>query len=100
MENYGKHENERNVCWWDIIPWPVLPYLIHFVPLRVQIFFDDLAFEMAVAHSECGVGVRFAFHQAQHICVHCQQVPGLQQVDPHHTLRSTRGEMQTDNSLT
>lgn len=37
-------------------------YLIHFIPLRVQILFDGLAFEMSVADSECGVGVWFAFH--------------------------------------
>lgn len=35
-------------------------YLIHFIPLGVQILFDGLALEMAVADSERGVRVRFA----------------------------------------
>lgn len=36
-------------------------YLVHFIPPRVQILFDGLAFEISVADSDSCIGVGFAF---------------------------------------
>lgn len=63
-------------------------YLVHFIPLGVQILFDGLAFEIAVADSERCVRVRLALHQTHHVRVFGHQVPALQQVDPDHPLHS------------
>lgn len=68
-------------------------YLINFIPFWVQVFFNGLGFEIAVADSEFHVWVRLAFHQTHHVRIFGHQVSGLQNVDPHHPLRST-GVMQ------
>lgn len=36
---------------------PLLLYLIHFVPLGMQVLLDGLAFEISVTDSDCCVGV-------------------------------------------
>lgn len=63
-------------------------YLVHLVPLGVQVLLDGLAFQTPVADSDRRVGVRLSFHQAHHVGVLGHQVSGLQQVDPHHPLQS------------
>lgn len=63
------------------------PYLINFVPAWVQVLLDGLALKVDIADPKHRVGVRLALHHSHHISVLRYQIPGLQQVYPHNSLK-------------
>lgn len=66
-------------------------HLVHFVPFRVNGLVDDFAPEELVPDLNGPVRVGLAFDEPTKELVFSQQVLGLEEVDPQHTLRTPGG---------
>ncbi len=65
----------------------LVPYLINFVPFRINVLFDDFGSEELITHLDDAIRVWLSFYQATQKLVLPYQVLCLQKVNPQNTLQ-------------
>lgn len=62
-------------------------HLIYLIPDRVEILVDHITLKCHISHTDLGIWVTLALHQAAHLVIFGNQILGLQQDDSQHPLQ-------------